>query len=162
MNEDILVEYVFTMIDKEGINVITFDQMKKFLTSTGIVLSNNEIKMLFDNLDINKTGKITIKDFKKNFTAELKTFSMARINMEADEDENNSNNQLKDKLDNIKDISFDKQLSVDSDSNQNGFTTIQFSCIKEPRHEFFSSLKRKQRLMVFGIKKMLYYDDNMN
>merc|ERR1719329_798035 len=142
MNEDILVEYVFTMIDKEGINVITFDQMKKFLTSTGIVLSNNEIKMLFDNLDINKTGKITIKDFKKNFTAELKTFSMARINM--------------------KDISFDKQLSVDSDSNQNGFTTIQFSCIKEPRHEFFSSLKRKQRLMVFGIKKMLYYDDNMN
>lgn len=155
MNEDILVEYVFTMIDKEGINVITFDQLKKFLTDTGIVLSNNEIKMLFDNLDINKTGKITIKDFKKNFTAELKTFSMARINMEADEDENNSNNQSKDKLDNIKDISFDKQLSVDSDSNQNGFTTIQFSCIKEPRHEFFSSLKRKQRLMVFGIKKML-------
>jgi len=155
MNEDILVEYVFTMIDKERINVITFDQLKKFLTDTGIVLSNNEIKMLFDNLDINKTGKITIKDFKKNFTAELKTFSMARINMEADEDEINSNNQSKDKLDNIKDISFDKQLSVDSDSNQNGFTTIQFSCIKEPRHEFFSSLKRKQRLMVFGIKKML-------
>lgn len=51
MNEDILVEYVFTMIDKEGLNVITFNQFKKFLEGAGVMLSQSELEMLFSNLD---------------------------------------------------------------------------------------------------------------
>lgn len=77
---------------------------------------------------------------------------MARINMEADEDEILPNGQKSPRKLVIEDISLDKQ---GDDQSKNGFSSIQFSCIKEPRHEFFSSLKRKQRLMVFGAKKIL-------
>lgn len=177
MNEDILVEYVFTMIDKEGLNVITFNQFKKFLEGAGVVLSQNELEMLFSNLDQQKTGNVSIKDFKKNFTAELKTFSMARINMESDDDEllaNKSPRRYTLNVDNI-DISLpnnennnenanmhESKSTVEKEEQNGNCDSIQFSCIKEPRHEFFSSLKKKNRLMVFGAKKMLYQDDNMN
>mmetsp|Transcript_32301 Transcript_32301/g.27259 ORF Transcript_32301/g.27259 Transcript_32301/m.27259 type:complete len:147 (-) Transcript_32301:400-840(-) len=146
------------MIDKEGLNVITFTQFKKFLNDTGIVLSKEELQLLFNNLDKQNTGKISIKDFKKNFTEELKTFSMAKINIEADDEEilDKNGNKTPRKLDNINDLEISLSVNRSDSIDEKECDSIQFACIKEPRHEFFSSLKRKQRLMVFGARKMLY------
>jgi len=85
---------------------------------------------------------------------------MARINMESDDDENLLNKTLK--LDINKSVDYLDKSNIQNQNNNhidesNGnCDSIQFSCIKEPRHEFFSSLKKKNRLMVFGAKKMLY------
>lgn len=55
-------------------------------------LSQQEIEELYDNLDKQKKGKISVKDFKKNFIAELKTFSTSNVNMIDEDDENTVNN----------------------------------------------------------------------
>lgn len=117
-------------------------------------LSQQEIEELYDNLDKQKKGKISVKDFKKNFIAELKTFSTSNVNMIDEDDENTVNN--------INDIDINIGGSNSDKIGEDSCKTIKFSCIKEPRHEFFSNLKRKNRLMVFSNKKMIYYDDNFN
>jgi len=143
MNEDILVEYVFTMIDKDNLEYITFDYLKNFLEQSHVEMNDEEIKEMFDNLDKQKKGKISLKDFKKNFIAELRTFSTSNVNIINEDDEYKTNN--------ISDISIDVGFSP----SKIGANTITFSCIKEPRHEFFSTLKRKNRLMVFTEKTMI-------
>jgi len=144
MNEDILVEYVFTMIDKDNLEYITYDYLKNFLEQSQVEMNDEEIKEMFDNLDKQKKGKISLKDFKKNFIAELRTFSTSNVNIVNEDDEYKTINS-------ISDISIDVGFSP----SKTGANTITFSCIKEPRHEFFSTLKRKNRLMVFTEKTMI-------
>jgi len=40
--------------------------------------------------------------------------------------------------------------------------SLAFMCIKEPRHEFFSSLKRKKRVFRLCRERMEYLDEKMN
>lgn len=84
------------MIDKEGLNYIDLEQLKSFLDDSQVFLSQEEIEELFEKLDKQKKGKISIKEFKKNFIAELKTFSTSNVDMIHEDDEFHSVNNIND------------------------------------------------------------------
>lgn len=109
-------------------------------------MSNEEIKELFDNLDKQKQGKISLKEFKKNFIAELRTISTSNVNINDDDEDTSSCNEIE---------NLQIGLDTNTSSKKGDCHNLTFSCIKEPRHEFFSTLKRKNRLMVFTDKTMI-------
>ena len=55
----------FQYFDRDHNGYISIKEMKYILTSLGEKMSENEVKEIFDNCDLNKDGKIDYKEFTK-------------------------------------------------------------------------------------------------
>mmetsp|Transcript_5387 Transcript_5387/g.11295 ORF Transcript_5387/g.11295 Transcript_5387/m.11295 type:complete len:82 (-) Transcript_5387:554-799(-) len=44
MNEDILIEFIFTQMDVKGLNHVGFDEIKYFFLNNGLEISETELK----------------------------------------------------------------------------------------------------------------------
>mmetsp|Transcript_84284 Transcript_84284/g.181750 ORF Transcript_84284/g.181750 Transcript_84284/m.181750 type:complete len:118 (+) Transcript_84284:1415-1768(+) len=117
---------MFTLIDKENLNHITYESMVKFLTDNNLHLDEADLREFFDKLDKNKDGVIDIQEFKYNIKKELQRKSQIQHGFAEDKD----------------DVAVCSEVVSTTDENGE---FIEFLCNKEPRHEFFSSLKKKKR-----------------
>lgn len=115
-------------MDKNNEQFVTYDKMITFFNDSNI-MTDAELKTMFNSMDLNGDGKISIKEFKYNLKKQLKTHST----IEDDEDQ---------------EVEIEKTREIVSQEY------LEFKCTKEPRHEFFSSLKVKERVFRFFKDKM--------
>ncbi|XP_061190078.1 calmodulin-like [Saccostrea echinata] len=53
----------FKKFDKDGNGYVSFEELKKALCGTGDRMSDEDVKMFFDEADLNQDGKIDYKEF---------------------------------------------------------------------------------------------------
>lgn len=57
-------EAVFDQIDTNGSGTLDFDEVLQNIRSSGVDVSEEKARHIFDDLDINKDGKVTLLEFK--------------------------------------------------------------------------------------------------
>jgi len=81
-------------------------------------------------MDVNKDGSLSLQEFKYHFKKELKkSMAMGEAQEESDQEEAEGGH-----------------LNSKVSNKNNGTSSIEFLCWKEPRHEFFSSMKKQKRI----------------
>ena len=71
MNDEIMVEYIFTQIDKDNSGVISKSEIRKFFMEKQISLKNNELNDMIKRLDSDGNSNVSIYEFKQLMIEEL-------------------------------------------------------------------------------------------
>jgi len=102
------------------------------------------LEALFNRLDKDNDGIVSLKDFKTNIKNELRTASLGWLqpqdesqDRDREKDRESLNRTERDEFNRERDREKDREVQVNA---------LTFTCIKEPRHEFFSYIKRKNRI----------------